>query len=844
MLIVGGITLLVILWVPGYLTWRALRPEQPGGEGSLSAGECAFATLAIGFYLVSWFAITLVEFGRFRPAVAFGGLSLYCFVARLVAYRRAISGASASGWRSLLPLVVILALVPAYRPFEYVLGGRDPGLYVNAGIIIAREGGVPFRDPLIDQIPPEDLDLFLGDYSSHGIITTERLQGFWYPMKPLEAIVPQAMHLLPSWLALGRWLLGYPGLLWITPFLALFSTASFYYCCSRFAGAPAAIISTLLFIASPVQIYFARYPTSEILVQALIWSSLYFFQLFTTTARRSWAFLAGAGAGLALLARLDSLLLLVPVCLVAAYYFVILPRERNVVFFVLPFGLLLIQTVLHLTFISRPYVLSVIKVLGADKVLTDLALPGFVVLVMVVYLVRERLRSAAARLSNSKLLSAALALLVAAAASYVWFYRPSHPRGHWDLGNANSFKYFAFLMGAFGTAYFVAALIYFVHGQKRRNVFLSFLALVWIGFYFYRLQIYPELIWAARRFVPVIWPVAFAVIGLLLGRLWAGRWPLRAAALVIAVPMAIHTVKVAPMYFSLREYDGAIDWVRRVGDMVGPEDLIVFEPRFAGTLQTLSLPLWSISQENVLQFVFGNPPGAKLEHLVEHWKRSRGGRVLVALQGGVEIASPHLQGRLIYSETASFPMLEQVYNGFPKRVVPFVVPLKIYELELRPGGWGGEMVDLGGGDDDLLVSSFFAAERSGETTFRWSTYKGGIFLPGFDATVRQVEIRLTQGPRPEVLGRASCVVMMNGVRIGVIWPTPDFAVYRFDVPKALRMRAQRGEPVSIFLRVTPFAPRDYIPGSDDVRILGVAVDSVKMIRDVGAGGTQPAEPGR
>lgn len=829
MLVLGIVVLLLSIFLPGYFTVRLLRSATDGWK-ELTPGEVAFASLATGFFFISWLSITLVELRHFTPLLTASLVAGYTILAALLGRAFPPPSPLRRGWHTLLPLIAILAVLPLYRPFEYVLGGRDPGVYVSAGIMISREGGVPFRDRLVEELPAEDRGMFLYGYSSHGILTFERLQGFWYPAHAPDRIVPQGMHLLPAWFAIGRWILGYPGLLWITPLLSLFGAAGVYYLCSRISGHPAAVLCTALLLTSPVGVYFARYPTSEILVQALIWSSLFFFHDFASTSSRASAVLAGVGTGLTTLARLDSVLFIVPVSLLVASYLLAVPRPKRIFLFAGAFTALLGQAALHLVLISRPYVLSVINILKIDPALTQLTLPGFVILLMTAYLLRARLRVWYSRLAASRWASLLLTFLVGAGAGYAWLYRPLHPGGEWDMGNANSFKFYAYYLGTSGAVCLIASLMYFIYGQKRRNLFFTFTIVTCFGFYFYRLQIYPELIWAMRRFLPVVWPATFVLIAIAMCALWKGGRHLRVVAIAATALLLWHAARTSPMYFRLKEYDGAVAWARRMASIVGDRDLLIFEPRFANTLQALSLPLWSAHERNVLQFVFENQPGEQLEKLLDQWKRVHGGRVLLALQRGVEIDSLKCRPRLVCSEVASFPQLEQVWNGYPRKIVTLDVPIRIYELQAMPPDRGGDLVDLGGGGDDLLVSSFYGAETGDGVTYRWSSYKGGIFLPAFDDTVKRIEVRMTQGPRPEALGRASCTVSLSGVLLGATWPTSGFSSFFFDVPESVRALARAGHPVSLFLRATPFHPFTIIPGSTDSRTLGVAVDYVRLIK--------------
>ena len=607
-----------------------LRTSRRSFVDDLAPGEIVFISLSIGLYFASWLLITLAEIGRLRLGWVLGLTIIFCAMVIIVTLIRQkpfgaspFFAATSRSWLTLLPFAIAIAILPFYRPFEYILGGRDPGVYVNAGIMMSKTGGVPFRDPFIDTLPQDIRGFFLGVYSSHGIMTTERLQGFWYASSPIEKLVPQGMHLFPAWLAVAKWLFGYPGLLWITPFFGLIGMLGVYHFTLRFGGTPAAIIATALFILSPIQIYFSRYPSSEILMLAFLWSSLYFFQLFQARSSRLCAALSGAGLGLALLAHIDSLLLLAPVCLLVAYYLLALPGERNVRYFGGAFLLFLIQTAGHLWFIARPYVLSIINALKIVPFLAEIALPGFFILLLLLYLFRHRIRQLLSDGAFNRLLSAAWPFLVGVAAWFAYFYRPTHPQGSWDLGNANSFLYFAYYLGGVATVVFVSALMYFGYGQKSRNILLTLMIATFFGFYFYRLQIYPELIWAMRRFLPVIWPASFILIGLFLWRLWqigegVRRVASRSLACCALALIGWHSTTTSRTYFKLNEFQGAVQGVDRCAKRFNKNDLLIFEPRFNGSLQTLSLPLWSVYGDNVLQMVFDNISQARIDSFFDH----------------------------------------------------------------------------------------------------------------------------------------------------------------------------------------------------------------------------------
>ena len=57
-------------------------------------------------------------------------------------------------WTALIPAsLVLLALWRFFPPSEYIIGGKDPGTYVNEGIQIAQRGAIVVRDPVVAAVP-------------------------------------------------------------------------------------------------------------------------------------------------------------------------------------------------------------------------------------------------------------------------------------------------------------------------------------------------------------------------------------------------------------------------------------------------------------------------------------------------------------------------------------------------------------------------------------------------------------------------------------------------------------------------------------------------------------------
>ena len=95
--------------------------------------------------------------------------------------------------------LVLFSTVVYFPPFEHVLGGRDPGIYVNAGFHLAREGKLVYRDPVVASIPEEAWPLFFPDKKLPPWDYL-RYQGFRLESPETAKVVPHGLHLYPVWI--------------------------------------------------------------------------------------------------------------------------------------------------------------------------------------------------------------------------------------------------------------------------------------------------------------------------------------------------------------------------------------------------------------------------------------------------------------------------------------------------------------------------------------------------------------------------------------------------------------------------------------------------------------------
>src|SRR4029079_8679749 len=299
----------VLFLVPGIVFLAGLRRED---RESLLFDEVLFLIPGVSIALSSWVALLLAEIGVFslpRAALLTGALSALAALGAAGRGRLTLPLPQWTGLRALAPALVVLALALALqtRPSEYVVGGRDPGVYVAGMALIARTGGVAYVDPVVLSIPHADVGVFY------------RADGPWgrFMGMPLESpesgrVVPEFFHLFPAFGAYLFAALGVRGSLAAPCVFGVLGTLAVLLAWRRVFGTAVGWIAAFLLSINVIQVWFGRYPVAEPMSQFLVFLALWAFALWEERGALMWGLLAGTALGLTLLVRIDNLLVLVP----------------------------------------------------------------------------------------------------------------------------------------------------------------------------------------------------------------------------------------------------------------------------------------------------------------------------------------------------------------------------------------------------------------------------------------------------------------------------------------------------------------------------------------------------
>ncbi len=726
-------------------------------------------------------------------------------------------------WTAIVPVVLVgLAVWRFFPPAEYIIGGKDPGVYVNEGVQIAQRGALIFRDPVVTAVPLFTRGLFFR--------TDEplRFMGFYVKNFDTGAVVGQFPHLFPASIAIGYGIDGLTGARRTVGVWAVLGLLAVYFAGTRLIGRTAAAAATAMLALHVIEVWFAKYPNAEVVMQTLLFAALLANARAHVDGDRFFAPVAGVLLGLLLFLRFDTVLGIAGVA--AGLALGVLGGRRPRVSFVATFAAVAAIASSYLLGPMRAYAFLPIVFLShlpawEYMVLGVVTLAGLAILV-----VPSRVLTAPPRVLEW--LPPAIVAAVWLLALYALVLR--HPGGKLAAHDANALRTFTNLYLTLPGL--IAALIGFWLVARRtfwRDPALIVTVVVFACFFFFKIRIVPDHFWMTRRFLPVILPgmLLFASAAAL-GEIRAPRsaaGALRTLVRVVFIALlALHYARTSRPVVDHVEYAGLIPRLERLAGTIGDDDLVIAESRDTGSdVHVLALPLAYIYARNVLVLQPVRPDKPTVAAFLD-WARTRYHRVLFIGGGGTDLLSHRYGVRPLASDRFQVPEYDAPLDAFPRFVRQKEFDYGVYEFT-PPEALDGLWFDLDVGvRDDLQVVRFHAKEASEGHTFRWTGATSYVSVTVIHPSSREVTLWMNDGGRPPAVVPADVSVYLHGQLLGTARVRGGFLPYTFAIPPDLAARAARtGDPVELKLVTPTWKPRRVL-GTPDDRDVGVMVDRVAV----------------
>ncbi|HVA61294.1 MAG TPA: hypothetical protein VNG13_12285 [Mycobacteriales bacterium] len=272
-----------------------------GTELELTLAEVVVVGLTIAVAVFAWMSLLLLDnhVGRLGwvSLTTVGALGLLFAIAALGGRRPRIR--LDAGGLVVVAFVGLVAGVFFFPGFDYGATDKDPGAYVAIGAAFAHHASYSFPDTLARHVP--------------GLVV--QTIGTRFPaifIQPHNLVVPQFYHLWPALLAMANDVHGLGLEVQVAPFIGVLAACTFVLLLRRAvpgrASLPTAAVGGLLLATNMLEVWQAKYPTTEILAQLIFLSLLLCLVVSVRTGWRPAAGLAGMLLGIGWLERADMLL--------------------------------------------------------------------------------------------------------------------------------------------------------------------------------------------------------------------------------------------------------------------------------------------------------------------------------------------------------------------------------------------------------------------------------------------------------------------------------------------------------------------------------------------------------
>ena len=831
-------SLIVMAYLPGAIAFR-LPVADRAKRAALPAEERLFWAVIISIIVTTTVAFALAAMSAYSlRALVWCDVVLAAVLAvASLGHLRLGATARLPGRTAVIPATLIALgawMFFAVPASEWVLGGRDPGVYMNSGIQIAQRQSLVTTDRVVAAVPAPMRDLFFpptGQTTHHG----DRFMGFHLRDPDTGTVTGQFPQGFPIWIAIAYGVDGVTGARRVVAWWAILGVLAVYFAAARLIGRLPAAAAAGLLTVHVIQTWYARYPNSEIVTQALLFSALLAHAYAHEEEDAFFGPIAASLLGLALFTRFP-----VIIAIGAAVTASLLTRvagHRARAGFLVTLAAWVAMAALYYTTQLRPYFARPIMYLQYLQPihLVPLAAGAAGIAALLWAIRRPRVTEA-----TRTWLPIALIVAVTAGAIYALFFRePGGRLAPHDAHGLRVFVYLYFSLLAFSLTIVGYGLIVWRAFWRAPAMILALTVLAF--FFFYKMRVWPENFWLARRFVDGLLPGALIFAA---AAIFAPLWMLsesdrrmpKSARLAASVIGMLAVIFLGQRYLAASqpirthiEYADVIPHIERLATEIGDTDLVIVEGRGASDLHTLALPLSYIWGRNVLVLYSARPNKPQLVEFLA-WARDKYTNVYFIGGGGTDLLSPGIRLETIRSEAFAVPQYELTqYAVYPARARTKPFNFTLYRIVGGSMDEGAFRIDVGAADD-LHVIRFHGKERWGkeETTFRWTRDRSYFSVPKVSAENRALIVRMGNGGRPARVPPAQVTVFLDERAIGKIQVDGHFNDYTFAIPAQLAAElAKRTTAAEIRIESTTWTPRDVL-GNSDERQLGVMIDRVEI----------------
>ncbi|MCX6776182.1 MAG: glycosyltransferase family 39 protein [Candidatus Micrarchaeota archaeon] len=826
---------LLIFLIPGFLLYCAFHNKKL----KLGFLETVLSILLGNIILSGWLGLILAELGFFSIPNLTVLLLLVSIPLAIKSYGRfdtnLFQKPALTSTSILLIILLLLASSLFLKPYEWIVGGRDQGVYVNTGANIAKTGSVVINDPILSDMNDSSRDVFYIMEKRVEILNKSYHQGlqylgFYITDKDRGEITPQFLYLYPTWIAILYSLFGLESSLYITPIFAILAVLSVFFLIKLLFNDKVALLSTFLLILNFAEIWYAREPSTEVFTQLLTFSGLALFILFNRTHNKYFGIISAMCLGGIFLTRIDAFLLAAPLFLFFVYLRIKEKLKMEYLYFIIPFSVLFISAFLTALAVSTPYTYDIFRVTFSYESALIEQPHLFAILILLTFLILFVFDFFRSQISKKlkgfrKLLpylQYLVAFLIITAILYSFFIRPTEG----IVDTYNMVKISWYVAGPIGIILAVCGSILLLYKKPYNETYLFLgVMLIYSVYFIANAKMYADQPWWIRRFVPVVIPFILVCIAYLaesVSKLSFKEKPL--GKIIFWILLGILTLlSIQPNYPLLNhvEYEGMINYIQGISNSTENNSILVFDKYNWQSLK-LSAPLNYIFDRKSL--IVYNHNYSAIGNQFKKWQ-SEDHKIYV-LNPSDNLADKLINFGLFlnYKESKGIevPLMgEGTQYGFPQNITQRKISYDLFEVTSSDVALQeGEITIHFCPSHYPYITGFFSCETSSDgREFRWTMKNAHITFPTPADSDYTLRIRIDNSKKP----------LNAPMNISVYFNKCLLSSNLTDGDNILQISAEctTGPYSELLIQSEPWIPEKFIKNGD-MRELGTIIEEISI----------------
>jgi len=828
MLLKSLIYLPLILFIPGFLLFNILNIKK------FNFLETLYFQILFSFLLSGWFGLILAELGYF---------SLYNLVLSLLVFSLVISFKLNVRYISfprpkinrnsvILSGCILLAISLFFHPFEDITSLLDSGAYVQGGVALAKSGSLFVHDELLQNLDDNTKKVFYPVDISKKPFGTEpvilsgfHLGNFLILNSSKGILVPWYFHLSHVLFAIFYSMFGIKYAVYLYPLMAIFSLLSIYFFAKKLFSFEVGILSIFFYSISYTGVWWGRYISSEILFQLLIFSGLATLIYFLEIKNKFFGLLSAFSLGELLFTRIDAILVFIGVC---AFFLFIIEKKRFVLYFMVPYLILIIHASLHMFMFNKNYLEITNSLVIGYKALVIPILLIVTVILFKSMLIKKIVSESTIINLFLKYKNYIILLFILIFFFYQYFVRPVVESSSETIvfgekvnlhNELNLIKLSWYVGDLVIWSAVVGISLLLIKNPKREIYFFVGLFMMYSVIFLtnaYNNNVQP---WWTRRFVTLIIPSMFIFSSYFIYRIKVvfGRRVFFILFTIMTSSLLIKTITI----LTLVNYAGLIEQTQEIAENIPQNSIVVFEHGYEIS-KAIMAPLHFIYGIKVASLIRYDPSDIALfEKQILKWI-DEGFNVYYLNPTKTPFYLNNVSFNYFFNKKIDIVRLDMTRETFPTKIRRLKENFRLYQIskkENKSKTRNFYFIDVGGINDVGFLSGFYAPEEEGNgVTFRWTSKKATIRFPITNDETYALEM-MVWAFRLNYSGDVNVTIKTNN---NLTWK------YKLETrkPRIIRLNISTSGFSDDYLYINIFSdtwiPYEYIE-SDDGRELGVKV---------------------